>query len=94
MDASVVAVVKPGRTRLYRGRLYREMLRESWSKFVWPNLQHEPLRQVWVIGRRVGRALKGVPGIDTARVISQPQDRNSSRYRVGLLGLVAGVSEL
>lgn len=89
VDASIVAVVSPSQGRLYRGNTYRLMLRESWSHLVWPTIEHEPLEQVWVIGKRVGEALFGLPGIDPSRVIPQPQDRNVARYQSGLARLIA-----
>ena len=68
------------RGRRFAGGDYREMIRESYARFVWPDLANEPLTQVWTIGRGVGEALRGLDGIDHSRIISQPQDRDRDRY--------------
>jgi hypothetical protein len=46
---------------------------------------------VWVIGRGVGRALIGLPGIDPGRIICQPQSRDGQRYQEDLRRLVSEV---
>lgn len=88
VDASAIALSGSGGHRLYKGKTYRQIVRDSWIQFVWPELQHEPIEEIWVIGLGVARALRGIPRIDPKRVISQPQDHDIGRYSSGLLKLV------
>ncbi len=81
VDASVLAFYVPGGGRPFKGSSHTELLRESWTQLVWPSVAHEPIEQVWVIGKGVFHALAGRPGIDTTRVISQPQTRDADAYR-------------
>ena len=91
-DASVIGLYAGGNTRRIKGRDYKQLLRESFQRFVWPGVIHDNPKQVWVIGRRVGRALAGLPSIDERRVVSQPQDRDVRRYQNGLARLVREVT--
>jgi hypothetical protein len=91
VDAAIVGFYAPGGGRPFTGRAYRQMLRESFTRFVWPSVAHEPLEQVWTIGRGVGDALAGLEGIDSSRTISQPQDRDGQRYAAGLRRLAGEV---
>jgi len=91
VDASVAGLYIPGGDRAAIGRAYDRMIRESYERFVWPNVCTEPIEQVWVIGRGVVCALKGCEGIDENRVISQPQDRDTGRYATDLARLVSAV---
>jgi hypothetical protein len=43
VDASVVALYAPGGRRLITGRRYQELLRQSFERFVWPEVSSEPL---------------------------------------------------
>lgn len=88
VDASIVAFYAPGGRRPFRGPAYRDMLRYSFRRFVWPEVADEPLKQVWTIGRGVGEALEGIEGIDTSRIVSQPQDRDGARYFTDLERMV------
>jgi len=81
VDASVLAFYVPGGGRPFKGSSHTELLRESWTQFVWPSVANEPIEQVWVIGKGVFHALAGRPGIDSTRVISQPQTRDAEAYR-------------
>jgi hypothetical protein len=94
VDAAVVGFYAPGGGRPFTGSAYRQMLRDSFTRFVWPSVAREPLEQVWTIGRGVGNALAGLEGIDGARTISQPQDRNGQRYASDLRRIVREVSGL
>jgi hypothetical protein len=91
VDASVVGLYSPGGRRLVTGRAYVEVVRESFSRFVWPEVADEPLEQVWAIGRGVGDALKGLEGIDSSKIVRQPQDREQSRRLADLERMVASV---
>jgi hypothetical protein len=94
VDASIIALYSPGGRRLFAGGRYERTLRESWSRFVWPSVAPEPLEQIWVIGRGVGSALKDMPELRGARVISQPRDRNVVRYKTELATLVREVRRI
>ncbi len=87
-DASVIALYSPGGRRLTSGAAYDQIVRTSFANFVWPSVARDAPEQIWIIGRGVGRALRGLPGTADARLISQPQDRDQQRYRadVSLLG--------
>jgi len=92
VDASVVGLYAPGGGRRVAGPEYRETVRDSFSRFVWPRVAGEPLAQVWTIGRGVGGALKGLEGIDSSKVVSQPQDHDRNRYLADLERMVTSVS--
>ncbi len=91
VDASIMALYAPGGRRLFAGARYERTIRESWSRFVWPTVVHEPIEQAWVIGRGVWGALGNLPELAAARVISQPQDRDTERYRAELVGMVSEI---
>jgi hypothetical protein len=74
------------------GSEYNRLVRESFTRFVWPGVAGDEPDQVWVIGRGVGRALHGLPMIRADRVISQPQDRDVQRYREDLARLCDALS--
>lgn len=86
-DASIVALYSPGGGRRATGGSYDRVVRTSFEGFVWPAVVADQPEQVWVVGRAVGRALQGLPGIEQARVISQPQDRDQTRFRADLARL-------
>jgi hypothetical protein len=90
VDASVIDA------RGFQGATYVEMIRDSFVKFVLPTLGNKP-EQVWVIGRKVGHALRDrdfekIPRISDNSIISQPQDHDNERYLQGLRKLVHEVS--
>lgn len=91
VDACVTALYVPAGGRRYSGDLYARVLRDSFTRFVLREVKDEPIEQVWVIGQGVGRALAGLPLIDSSRVISQPQDRDAARYHSDLTRLVRAV---
>ena len=43
VDAAVAGFYQPGGGRPFQGRLYREMLRDSYQRWVGPRVAHEPL---------------------------------------------------
>lgn len=90
-DASVVGIYSPGGERRFTGSNLQQLLRESFTGFVWPEFSASPPEQVWVIGRGVGEALAGLPGIDPRHVISQPGDHDVARYRDDLARMVAAI---
>lgn len=94
VDASLAGLYIPGGGRAAIGRAYIRMVRESYERFVWPNVRTEPIEQVWVIGRDIAGALAGCEGIGENRVISQPQDRDTDRYAIDLARLVSAVRSL
>ncbi len=81
-DASIIALYSPGGTRRAGGRSYHDIVRTSFESFVWPGVAADEPEQVWVVGRGVADALRGLPMIADERVISQPQDRDHKRFRV------------
>jgi hypothetical protein len=93
-DASIVGIYGPDGVRRADDVKYRRALRESFERFVWPELSLDGVEQVWVIGRAVASALKGLPMIHGDRVVSQPQDRNNDRYRTDIRRLRLAVSEI
>lgn len=88
VDASVIAVYKSGGKRLISGKLYQEIVKYSFEKFVWPNVGKDEPEQIWVIGIGVGEVLKSLPMIQESQIISQPQDRDVNRYKLGLDKLI------
>jgi hypothetical protein len=93
-DASPIGLYAPGGHRLANGANYERLIREGYEQFVWPSVRNDQPEHVWVIGRGVGKALAGLPGIDPERVISQPQDRNQSRYRTGFRNMQTAIENL
>jgi hypothetical protein len=90
-DASIIGLYASGK-KLVNGNNYKKLIRESFEKFVWPVFEADPPEQVWIIGQGVGSALAGLSMISPDRVISQPQDRNVSRYKAGVKRLVDEVT--
>jgi hypothetical protein len=93
-DASPIGLYAPGGHRLANGPDYDRLIRDGYEQFVWPSVQNDRPEQVWVIGRGVGKALAGLPGIHPEHVISQPQDRNQSRYRTGFRKMRTAIEDL
>jgi hypothetical protein len=96
-------LTKPGKTREERRikiRKRRAAIKESFETFVWPTVERDLpfLKQVWVIGREVGEALKnshfeGMPNEISERwIISQPNGQNQDQYLRDLKKLVRGIS--
>ena len=92
VDAAVAGLYQPGGGRPFQGRRYQDMIRDSYSRFVWPGVSQDPIEQVWVIGRGIGTALAGLPGIDPSCIISQPQDHDVQRFRDDLARVVQHIS--
>jgi hypothetical protein len=100
LDASIGALAKSGKTRKDRRvkiRKYRSTIRDSFKKFVWPMVQRDRPKQVWAIGRGVGKALAtlhlvGMPEISDRWIISQPNGQNEAQCRKDLAKLVRGIS--
>jgi hypothetical protein len=93
-DASPIGLYAPGAHRLANGPDYDRLIRDGYEQFVWPSVRNDRPEQVWVIGRGVGKALASLPGIDPEHVISQPQDRDQSRYRTGFRKLETAIENL
>ncbi len=58
-DACVLGVARGKKRRFAKDR-YTGVIRESFEKFVWPELANEPIEEVWVLGRDVAKALRGM----------------------------------
>jgi hypothetical protein len=86
VDASVLGLYSYGRP-LTRGKRYRQFLKESFELFVWPDVADDG-PEVWVIGRGAARALLTLPMIKSTHVISQPQDRDGTRYKLDVQRIV------
>lgn len=86
-DASVIGIYDSGK-RLVDGKSYKMLIRESFTNYVWPKIEKDNPEQIWIIGRGVGNALLGLPMIAPQRIISQPQDRDKSRYLEGVQNLI------
>lgn len=93
-DASPLALYAPGGGRLATGSSYTRLIREGYRHFVWPGVEPDPPDAVWVIGRGVGRALAGLPGIRAERIISQPQDRDRARFLADVQRLCGDVARI
>ncbi len=59
---------------------------------MWPTVVEDKPEQVWVIGKGVSKAIAGMPGIRSDRVISQPQDRDRAQHLDGLRRLCTACS--
>jgi hypothetical protein len=70
------------------------LLRDGYRRWVWPSVKDDLPEKVWVIGSGVVAALTGLPGIDPARTITQPQDRVPGRHREGLARMSADLRSL
>jgi hypothetical protein len=57
VDACVTGVYMPGGGRIATGRVYRELVRDSYRRFVEPGLQDDPIERVLVIGKMVHDAI-------------------------------------
>jgi hypothetical protein len=81
VDASVAGMYLTGGKRLATGQAYRNMVRDSFDRFVWPAVKDEPLEQVWVIGKGTAEALDGHPAVNARNVTRQPQSRQTLEYQ-------------
>lgn len=92
-DASPLALYLGGGRRVDpRGQV--QLLRDGFQRWVWPSLEADDPEKVWVIGRGVAAALAGLPGVEAARVITQPQDREPGRHLAGLARMRQDLSRL
>jgi hypothetical protein len=97
VDASIAALYYPGNKPI---RVPKELICESFRRFVWPMVERDRPKQVWIIGKRVGRALAGLslPGlpykISEDCVISQPQDHDQGRYDRGLRRMILKIRKI
>ena len=82
-DASPLGIYLGHRQRV-DPRHQARLLHEGYKWFVWPTVAEEEPEQVWVIGKGVYKAIAGLPGIRSDRVISQPQDRDRAQHLDGL----------
>lgn len=72
-DASPLGIYQTGGGRLTRDKHTLDAIeRQGYNNYVWPGVADDAPEQVWVVGRTVGRALQGLPGIRPDRVIMQP----------------------
>ncbi|MCA9572174.1 MAG: hypothetical protein KC656_30250, partial [Myxococcales bacterium] len=96
VDACVAGVYVPGGGRAASGHTYERMVRDSFTRHVWPMVADEPIQQTWIIGAGVHRALAGHPALRTAHTIIQPQGDRASpgRHAQELAGLVRAVRPL
>lgn len=72
VDASVAGIYEPGGTRRFPQREYSSLVRESYERFVAPKLAGEEPEIVSVIGKGVYQALEGLPFMERARFMYQP----------------------
>jgi hypothetical protein len=72
-DASPIGFYQAGKGRLTTDTsILTAIEREGYSGYVWPGVAADEPQEVWVIGRTVGRNLRGLPGIRHDRCIMQP----------------------
>jgi hypothetical protein len=77
----------------FRGEFYRSLMQESYLRFVIPELQKEPIKQVWGVGRStVASALKEMPLVDAARVIPLP-GWNPGAFRSAVVRMAQEIAE-
>lgn len=97
VDASIAALYYPGNKPI---RVPNELICESFRRFVWPMVERDRPKQVWIIGKRVGRALAGLSlqgspyKISEDCVISQPQDHDQGRYQRGLRRMMRKIRKI
>lgn len=100
VDACAAGVCISGGIRAVDGRAYGEMVRDSFSRFVWPSVFKEPKQQVWVIGAGVKKALAPIDpalarlGFHITGAINQPGDHDRDRYLSGLGKMVSSLRAL
>lgn len=71
-DASPVGIYQAGGGTLTTDRRTVDSIeRQGYPNYVWPGVAADAPEQVWVIGRTVARALRGLPGIRSDRVLVQ-----------------------
>lgn len=102
VDASIGALTKPGSTRKDRRikiRNRRTTIKQGFETYVWPMVRRDiPLKQIWIIGIGVGKALrkadlKGLRnGVSDRRIIRQPNGQNQREYHRDLERLLRGVA--
>lgn len=92
VDASTTALYRRGVPG--KPKDYKQVIRTSWEREVWPSVSTDPVLLTYVIGLGVQRALAGLPGLRNARVITQPQDRTAGRHRDGLRELAEAIREI
>ena len=71
-----------------------QLIRDSYQRWVWPSVEGDNPEKVWVIGSGVAGALAGLPGVERARVVTQPQDREPGRHLAGLARMREDLSHL
>lgn len=91
-DASVMALYAGSRRRVANPKRCTAIVRESWERFVWPDVEGDRPEEVWIVGRGVASALAGAAGLrEIAGVIDQPQSREVARYQSGVAEMVQRV---
>jgi hypothetical protein len=73
-DASPIGLYLPGGQRLTNDELTRAVIaQEGWSgPYVWPKFAADPPEHIWVIGRTVSDALRGMDGMARSQRVMQP----------------------
>ncbi|MEN6532403.1 MAG: hypothetical protein ABFD89_01995 [Bryobacteraceae bacterium] len=84
---SVIPLYYPGGWWTFPKRMCKEILHESYGRYVWPSLADDPPEQTWAVGAFVASALRGMPGMDPAQVIVQPTRGNSKKFEASLEGM-------
>lgn len=92
VDSSVTACYVP-RGRRFKASHEVPLVRDSWERFVWPEVEGDRPEQVWVIGVSVGLILGDHPAIRDDRVIPQPQIRNRELHLAELARMVESICE-
>lgn len=77
-------------------QLQQQLVRDGYTRWVWPTIKPDRPEKIWVIGSGVLSILAGLPGIDPERMIIQPQgDRKQpGRHLKGLLRMVDDLRHL
>jgi hypothetical protein len=92
-DASPIGLYTPGGGRVVSAGnpLYRQLLRDGYERFVWPDVSDDDPQQVWVIGSGVAGALADLPGIQPDHWINQPQAARTAAQRQRFEQTLAGM---
>jgi len=92
VDASVIALYHPSGIRLFSSTMCRHILRNSFMKYVWPEVREDNPEQIWIIGQSVAKALRGWERFNDDHVISQPGARHVDDHRAGLDRMVGAIA--
>jgi len=92
VDASMIALYHPSGIRLFSPTMCLRILRNSFMRYIWPEVRDDDPKQIWIIGQSVAKALGDWERFNQERVISQPGARRVGDHRAGLDRMVAAIA--